>query len=119
MKQLSILIFLACTVFVLTISAPSGGEEASKSNTKPAATLETSPETDRVYPIAPGVWYPTDGPIPEKPIRYYRVRCWPGCHSGSDYGQYPERGLSMKPIHRTSALRDQSGTYQPSGPTAN
>jgi hypothetical protein len=32
------------------------------------------------YPIAAGVWYPGDGPLPEHPFEYYRVRCWPGCH---------------------------------------
>jgi hypothetical protein len=32
------------------------------------------------YPIAPGIWYPGDGPLPEHLFKYYRVRCWPGCH---------------------------------------
>jgi hypothetical protein len=32
------------------------------------------------YPIAPGLWYPGDGPLPEHPFKYYRIRCWPGCH---------------------------------------
>jgi len=32
------------------------------------------------YPIAAGVWYPGDGPLPEHPFKYYRTRCWPGCH---------------------------------------
>jgi hypothetical protein len=32
------------------------------------------------FPIAPGIWYPGDGPLPEHPFKYYRVRCWPGCH---------------------------------------
>jgi hypothetical protein len=32
------------------------------------------------YPIAPGVWYPGDGPLPDHPFKYYRLRCWPGCH---------------------------------------
>jgi hypothetical protein len=103
-KALFILTFLVTGISTLVLS----GNETSIS------TIPTAEELARTYPIAPGVWYPTDGPIPENPIRYYRVRCWPGCHSGSDYGQYPERSLSMKPIFRTSALRDQSGTYNPS-----
>jgi hypothetical protein len=37
-------------------------------------------ETPWQYPIAPGIWYPGDGPLPEHPFKYYRVRCWPGCH---------------------------------------
>ena len=46
------------------------------------------------YPIAAGVWYPGDGEIPEKPMRYYRARCWPGCHVGSsEYGMFPETDL--------------------------
>ena len=106
-KVLFILIFLVAGMSTLVLS----GNETSTSVTP------TTEELARTYPIAPGVWYPTDGPIPEKPIRYYRVRCWPGCHSGSDYGKYPENSLTMKPIHPTSALRDQSGTYTPSEST--
>ena len=67
----------------------------------PAARAQT---TEHVYPIAPGIWYPGQ-PMPEKPIRYYRIRCWPGCHSGSDYGKYPHKPLKMKPIYRTSTVR--------------
>ena len=44
----------------------------------------------RVYPIAAGVWYPGD-PLPEKAFRYYRIRCWPGCHHNSEYGLYPDK----------------------------
>ncbi|MBW1734532.1 MAG: hypothetical protein JRJ71_09115 [Deltaproteobacteria bacterium] len=51
--------------------------------------------------------------MPEKPIRYYRVRCWPGCHSGSDYGKYPDKPLNMEPIHQTSALRGHKGKNRP------
>ncbi len=61
-------------------------------------------EPGRVYPIAAGVWYPTDGPIPEKPMRYYRVRCWPGCHTGSSLGMYPNAKLRDTPIHSTSTI---------------
>ena len=54
-------------------------------------------------PIAAGVWYPTDGEIPDHPMRYYRVRCWPGCHTGSSYGKYPDKVLNDTPIFPTSA----------------
>ena len=54
-------------------------------------------------PIAAGVWYPTDGPVPDNPMRYYRVRCWPGCHTGSNYGKYPAKALNDEAIFPTSA----------------
>jgi hypothetical protein len=57
-----------------------------------------------VYPIAPGLWYPGDGALREKPMRYYRVRCWPGCHRGSAHGMYPEEPLDMTPIYPTSTV---------------
>ena len=101
-KVFVLIIFLVAGFSTLVISG----------NDSTITTNPTTQELARTYPIAPGVWYPTDGPIPEKPIRYYRVRCWPGCHSGSDYGKYPQKSLSMKPIFRTSALRDQAGTYK-------
>ncbi|MBW2443153.1 MAG: hypothetical protein JRH12_21960 [Deltaproteobacteria bacterium] len=59
-------------------------------------------------PIAAGVWYPTDGAVPEKPIRYYRVRCWPGCHTGSSLGKYPHKTLNDKPIWPTSTVKANS-----------
>ena len=105
MKYFKVLIILVFLVGGITTLVLSGNETSSP-------TSLTTQELARRYPIAPGVWYPTDGPIPEKPIRYYRVRCWPGCHSGSDFGKYPQRSLNMKPIFRTSALRNQTGTYQ-------
>jgi hypothetical protein len=55
-------------------------------------------------PIAAGIYYPSDGPVPERPMRYYRVRCWPGCHTGSDYGKYPQKALNDKPIYPTSTV---------------
>lgn len=64
----------------------------------------TSTKAPYIYPVAPGVWYPGDGALPEKPIRYYRVRCWPGCHRGSTLGKYPDIPLGMKPIFPTSTM---------------
>ena len=65
----------------------------------------SSAKTTWEIPIAAGVWYPTDGPVPDKPMRYYRVRCWPGCHTGSNYGKYPTKALNDEPIFPTSAAR--------------
>ena len=63
------------------------------------------------YPIAAGVWYPGDGDIPEKPMRYYRARCWPGCHVGSSqYGMFPETDLEKDhPIWPTSTIDRMAG----------
>ena len=62
-------------------------------------------------PIAAGVWYPGDGDIPEKPMRYYRARCWPGCHVGSSkYGMFPETDLEKDhPIWPTSTIDRVAG----------
>jgi len=79
-------------------------DQAATDESAVAPPSTVAQETERVYPIAPGVWYPGQ-PMPEKPMRYYRVRCWPGCHTGSDFGKYPTKSLNMKPLHQTSALR--------------
>jgi hypothetical protein len=63
----------------------------------------SSENTSWEIPIAAGVWYPTDGPVPDHPMRYYRVRCWPGCHTGSSYGKYPAKTLNDTAIFPTSA----------------
>jgi len=104
-----VLILLAVFIWVLPVTGTSPADSG-KSGKTPVPTTE---ELARRYPIAPGVWYPTDGPIPEHPIRYYRVRCWPGCHSGSPNGKYPNRSLKLKPIFPTSAA---SG-HRPMRPT--
>ena len=92
------LIFFAVVALIVSISAfaqtqevssnSKGSTENSKQNAEtptPTPHSEVS-KVPRVYPITAGVWYPGD-PLPEKPFRYYRVRCWPGCHS---YGKYAD-----------------------------
>ncbi len=93
-KVLIILVFLVAGISTLVLS----GNETS---TAPTPTTE---ELAKRYPIAPGVWYPTDGAVPEKPMRYYRIRCWPGCHTGSSLGKYPHKTLNDKPIYPTSTV---------------
>lgn len=100
MKHYLILVTLLCLVIVVCIAASTVGETVVPKGT---ATPVVSTKVDRVYPIAPGVWYPGDGALPDNPVRYYRVRCWPGCHRGSAYGKYPDKSLNMKPIFPTSA----------------
>ena len=82
------------------VALASGGSEQNRSSETVASQAK---ETWR-YPIAPGVWYPGDGALREKPVRYYRARCWPGCHHGSPHGLYPEEPLGMTPIYPTSTV---------------
>jgi hypothetical protein len=103
MRYLCVFIFLLFLMLGLAAIGLSG-DQTTTTKSSVTAPSTAAKETERVYPIAPGVWYPGQ-PMPEKPMRYYRVRCWPGCHSGSDYGKYPEKSLHMKPLHQTSALR--------------
>jgi len=101
MKYLLIIFTLMfVVVYATTLRAE---DEADTTITEPTATSIESAESPRVYPIAPGVWYPGE-PLPEKPMRYYRVRCWPGCHHGSSYGKYPDEPLNMKPIFPTRTI---------------
>lgn len=97
--------FISLLFLMLALAAIGLSSDQPTASKSPLASSSTaSKETERVYPIAPGVWYPGQ-PMPEKPMRYYRVRCWPGCHTGSDFGKYPNKSLNMKPLHQTSALR--------------
>jgi hypothetical protein len=61
--------------WVLLAAGCAGSPRAERTN---PAVAES--ETPWQYPIAAGVWYPGDGPLPEHAFKYYRVRCWPGCH---------------------------------------
>ncbi len=69
-----------------------------------------SEEVTWEVPIAAGIYYPSDGPVPDKPMRYYRVRCWPGCHTGSSLGKYPDKALNDKPIFPTSTIDGHTGS---------
>jgi len=96
MKYILVVISLVGIVSVLSSQA-----QTSDIST---ATPRTTSEAIHLYPIAPGVWYPGYGELPEKPVRYYRVRCWPGCHHGSSHGKYPDIPLNMDPIFPTSTM---------------
>ena len=99
------IIFLASLFLIIgVVNVVGTGDKPVQSKDSTKTTIETA----RMYPIAPGVWYPGDGALPEKPMRYYRARCWPGCHSGSSYGKYPDRPLNMKPIFPTSTVPGQT-----------
>ena len=102
MKYL-IIFFVSMFLIITVVNVVQTGDKPGISKDK----MTTDTKTSRIYPIAPGVWYPGDGALPEKPIRYYRARCWPGCHSGSPHGKYPNKPLNMKPIFPTSTVPDQ------------
>lgn len=92
-------------LLIITLTAILAGMSTlAQTSDKSAAISTTSSESPHMYPIAPGVWYPGDAGLPQKPVRYYRVRCWPGCHRGSSHGKYPDIPLHMKPIFSTSTM---------------
>jgi hypothetical protein len=103
MKYATILLsFLFLFVFAGILPVTGNAPVAQKENGENAAKAAEQPTWE--VPIAAGVWYPTDGAVPEKPMRYYRVRCWPGCHTGSDLGKYPHKTLRDMPIWPTSTV---------------
>ncbi len=100
MKRTHLLLVLMAGVIVVAAVAAAGQMAG---DPKPIAVTDAKPDWE--IPIAAGVWYPQNGPLPDKPMRYYRVRCWPGCHSGSSLGMYPKKLLvSDRPIHATSTI---------------
>ncbi len=107
MKHQGLLVLLVCCVLTFSVIAQqaedaitteeeplveASAETADEEVPADSGEAETTPTTDdstvskapRQYPIAAGVWYPGE-PVPTKARRYYRVRCWPGCHS---YGEW-------------------------------
>ena len=109
MKSIIIsILFMFLVVFIgfypVMGSSPGDSKDAQKSSAGNAAEITWE------VPIAAGVWYPSDGAVPENPVRYYRVRCWPGCHTGSSLGKYPDKTLHDKPIWPTSTVNGHIDT---------
>ena len=86
-------------------------------NILPASELvkQASPDMAKAHedavdweiPLAAGVYYPHKAEESLPDVRYYRVRCWPGCHVGSDKGLYPNYPLvDDKPIFPTSTINN-------------
>jgi hypothetical protein len=112
MKAFLFLVMLIAVAVTVSVLAPGGSEHvAAKDGAAAEKAVTPKAGQDWPSPIAPGVWYPTDGPIPEKPMRYYRVRCWPGCHTGGPYGKYPDKPLTMDPIFPTSTVPGHPSAY--------
>ena len=101
--------FIVIFLFVFYIAAtgilPGVGVTRANANDSKMDAPQTNENPSWEIPIAAGVYYPTDGPVPDHLMRYYRVRCWPGCHTGSSYGKYPGKALNDRPIFPTSAAR--------------
>jgi len=103
---LSLLALVFLLVFAGVLPVTGNAPVAQKENGENAAKTVQQPTWE--IPIAAGVWYPSDGVVPEKPMRYYRVRCWPGCHTGSSLGKYPRKTLNDKPIWPTTTVNMHS-----------
>ena len=100
-----IIILISCVfliVFAGSLSVTGSNTLGEKNSGSDAAA--TSDQVTWEVPIAAGIYYPSDGPVPDKPVRYYRVRCWPGCHTGSTLGKYPGKELQDRPIFPTSTV---------------
>ena len=112
MKYVIILIscvfLVVCAGLAPVIGSNTMGEKGSESD-----TAELSKKVTWEVPIAAGIYYPSDGPVPDQPVRYYRVRCWPGCHTGSTLGKYPDKSLDDKPIFPTSTVSGHTKAAMP------
>ena len=102
MKILAVILAIAMLIAFTGLPAIGGNAQAGADDSG-SKNESSGANPSWEVPIAAGVWYPTDGSVPDHPMRYYRVRCWPGCHTGSSYGKYPQKTLNDKPIFPTSA----------------
>jgi len=109
MKTIIILVSCVLLVVFAGLHPVMGSNTQGAKGSEPAAAAPNQQVTWEV-PIAAGIYYPSDGPLPEKLMRYYRVRCWPGCHTGSSIGKYPQKALNDKPIFPTSTVDGHTGT---------
>jgi len=99
---LLVVLLVTCVTVVKTLSAPETPIPVS-----PEAAKSHGEKVDWEIPLAAGVYYPHKGETPQAKMRYYRVRCWPGCHVGSDKGMYPNYPLVRdKPIFPTSTINN-------------
>ena len=99
------IVFISC-IFLIGVAGllPVVGSNTPGEKSSVSDAAAPSKQVTWEVPIAAGIYYPSDGPVPDKPVRYYRVRCWPGCHTGSSLGKYPQKELKDKPIFPTSTV---------------
>jgi len=106
-----VIILISCVfLIVLAGSLPVIGSNTQGEKSSGSDAAATSDQVTWEVPIAAGIYYPSDGPVPDKPVRYYRVRCWTGCHTGSTLGKYPGKELKDKPIFPTSTVDGHTST---------
>ena len=108
-----LVIIFACVFLIAFAGLPpviGSNTQGSKGMEQHAAA--PSQEVTWEVPIAAGIYYPSDGQVPEAPMRYYRVRCWPGCHTGSSLGKYPNKQLNDAPIFPTSTVSGHTGSIK-------
>jgi len=97
-----VVLLVVCVSVVKTLSA---SEESAQ--TLPDTAKAHEEKVDWEIPLAAGVYYPHKTETAQNKMRYYRVRCWPGCHVGSDKGMYPNYPLvDDKPIFPTSTINN-------------
>jgi len=108
------IILVSCVILVgsMGLMSAMGDNTRGTKGSAPTAAVSSHEVTWEV-PIAAGIYYPSDGSVPENPVRYYRVRCWPGCHSGSSLGKYPGKALNDKPIYPTSTIDRHEKGFTP------
>ncbi len=70
-----IVLFSFAVLVTFTGLLPIGGNSPAGANDSGNKMQSSSEKPSWEIPIAAGVWYPTDGPVPNNPMRYYRVRC--------------------------------------------
>ena len=107
--QYSLLVVLLVVCFSV-VNTWSGSEMAKQASPDMAKAHQDT--VDWEIPLTAGIYYPHKGMEPQPKMRYYRVRCWPGCHVGSDKGMYPEYPLvDDKPIYPTSTINNMRDSH--------
>jgi len=112
MKTIIILISCVSLVIFAGLLPVMGSNTQGAKGSEPVA-VDSAEQVTWEVPIAAGIYYPSNGPVPDNPVRYYRVRCWPGCHTGSSLGKYPAKKLEDKPIFPTSTVDAHTGMAKP------
>ena len=93
-----------CSKFPAVLETETISSDYQETEIQKSTLFVTLEKPSNAYPIAPGIYYPWNEEKAEIPVRYYRARCWPGCHSGSSSGLYPDQKLDYLPVYMTSQI---------------